>query len=125
MEAESELLEIQTMLSMFDDIPAKSTTSSKTDKPCQQNAYPTTKTALDIQGHQLQGHDQVSDREQSLIVTDNHRDCGGTVTTGDDMDIESILQEMNTIDGKGTVAQNYIQILCCGMYKSIQSNLCI
>ena len=123
MEAESELLEIQTMLSMFDDIPAKSMTSSKTDKPCQQNTHPTTKTALDVQGHQLQG--QVSDGEQSLIVADNHRDCGGTVATGDDMDIESILQEMNTIDGKGTVAQNFIRILCSGMYKSIQSNLCI
>ena len=95
MEAESELQEIQTMLSMFDDIPA--TTSSDKDKP--QNTH--------CHGHQttteVQSRCQGSD--VSIVMTDQmssgNRSNGCRVTAaGDDMDIESILHEMNTIDGK-------------------------
>lgn len=105
MEAESELAQIETMLSMFDDIPATTCTSS--GKDMSQDTDTTTRTVLDVQS---QG--QSSDREQSLkqmVVTDKvssgDRCSGGRVTGGgDDMDIESILQEMNTIDGESAVA---------------------
>ena len=97
MEAESELQEIQTMLSMFDDIPV--TTSSDKDKP--QNTNPTIRS----QGQSSNGEKSL---KQSMVVTDQvssgNRSNGSRVTAADnDMDIESILKEMNTIDGKGEV----------------------
>ena len=96
MEAESELQEIQTMLSMFDDIPA--TTLSDKDKPQNIHGHHTT---TEVQS-QCQGSN--GDRP-SIVMTDQmssgNRINGGRVTAaGDDMDIESILHEMNTIDGK-------------------------
>ena len=96
MEAESELQEIQTMLSMFDDIPA--TTSSDQDKPQNTHCHQTTT--------EDQSQCQGSDGDKpSIVMTDqmSFGNCinGGRVTAaGDDMDIESILHEMNTIDGK-------------------------
>ena len=97
MEAESELLEIQTMLSMFDDTPAAA--SSAKDKP--QDTYTETTSSVQSQpSHRL-------NREQSskqMLVTDkvssSEQVCYSVTKPGDDMDIESILQEMNTIDGK-------------------------
>ena len=99
MEAESELLEIQTMLSMFDDTPAAA--SSAKDKPQDTHTYTETTSSVQSQlSHRL-------DREQSLkqmLVTDkvssSEQVCYSVTKPGDDMDIESILQEMNTIDGK-------------------------
>ena len=100
MEAESELQEIQTMLSMFDDIPA--TMSSDKDKPQNTQCHHTT---TEVQG-QRQGSDGEKLLKPSIVAADQvssgNRSNGGRVTAADnDMDIESILQEMNTIDGKG------------------------
>lgn len=102
MEAESELAEIQTMLSMFDDTPA--TTPLEQEKPCSWNTHTIARTVSDVQS---EGQGGTSHREQSLkqmAVTDS-RSKGGTASAGD-MDIESILQEMNTIDGKGALYNN-------------------
>ena len=115
MEAESELLEIQTMLSMFDDIPAA--TSSAKDEP-QSTTSTSTCPSRTVSNVQSQGHS--SDGEQSIkqtLVTDkvlsrNH--CSRHTADGDDVDIESILQEMNTIDGKGIAVTGVY--VCVGTY---------
>ena len=106
MEAESELQEIQTMLSMFDDIPA--TTLSDQDKP--QNTH--------CHGHltttEIQSQRQGSNGNRPSIVTTDQMSFGNCINgskvtaAGDDMDIESILHEMNTIDGKGAVNFTYV-----------------
>ncbi len=102
MEAESELQEIQTMLSMFDDIPE--TMSSDKDKP-QNKQYHHTTTNVQSQGR---GSDGEKSLKPSMVATEKvlsgNRSSGSRVTAAeDDMDIESILHEMNTIDGKGAV----------------------
>jgi hypothetical protein len=88
---------------MFDDIPETIASSDK-DKP-QNTQYHHTATNIQNQG---QGSDGEKSFKPSMVATD--KVFSGTCSNGnrvtaadDDMDIESILLEMNTIDGKGAV----------------------
>jgi hypothetical protein len=91
------------MLSMFDDIPETIASSDK-DKPQNIQHHHTT-TNVQSQG---QGSDVEKSLNPLMVATDKvlsgTRSNGNRVTAADDdMDIESILLEMNTIDGKGAV----------------------
>lgn len=101
LEAESELLEIESMLSMFDDIAATGTTVKDKPRPQDTRTLVSRKTESNVQN--LSKKRGLSFKPVATTGEGSSSCQYGSTSVGipcDDMDIESILHEMNTIDGK-------------------------